>query len=320
MNKWLGRRQEGPPLLAEQRPGVRGGCRALCRRPSEASSVFRKLQLCRAGGRGASPRLPSAAGAPRAAELGLAARRSADPARKSARQEKNSRRKMSRGRKRGKKKNHKPAHNKPALARHSWREGRSRPVRGGLAGSLAAAPALRWRRREPVGAGARRGETWWCPGAGKRSGAAQAALPTTPGQSPGAFTKEMRLGPCVAGGEGGAGGGPVLPRSRAAVSVPRSSRELCPRPAASGAGNAARMLGVWESDLGAQRNVLQKGVLSAGEHKSIHMPWGISAWIARATSQVPWTAKSWMPHGAIPALLTPLIRRFSTQSHMTRKL
>lgn len=83
---------------------------------------------------------------------------------------------------------------------------------------------------------------------------------------------------------------------------------------------AGKRPGTWESERVCAAKQVTGGCVSVAELKCIRMPWGMSARTARATPQLPRTAKSRVPHGVIPALLTPRIRRFPTLLHMTRKL
>lgn len=99
------------------------------------------------------------------------------------------------------------------------------------------------------------------------------------------------------------------PRGRGEASVPRSDpRSLQRRPPAKG-WEGGKVTGC------AQQNGLEEGVVSVAERRSIRMLGGMSA----KTPQLPRTGKSRLPHGTISALLTPRIRRFPTQLHMTRK-
>lgn len=165
---------------------------------------------------------------------------SPNPARKSARQRKSTRRKMARGRRKrkGKKPNNQTQTTKPkpTLARRGLREGRSRLVRAGPAGSLAAAPAAGRAGPAaaggPAGAGGRGGaRPEEGPGGEERGGAAAAAsrgarprLPSPlPANSPERFQGTCRAAPRLASGRGrgrraaippggGGGGGGGLPR------------------------------------------------------------------------------------------------------------
>lgn len=165
----------GHGRLAVQRRGLLGARRALCRCRGPQMSAG-NYSSCRAGGR-AFPRLESPAGAPQPAppppSWGRQPHPSPNPARKSAREEKNTRRKMSRGRK--EKKHHNPG--------SAWFAGGPEPAGAGRPGGepggrlcSAARAGGAGGRRGPAGGGSRRGAARRCPRADRQRCPGEPAL------------------------------------------------------------------------------------------------------------------------------------------------